>query len=147
MTPTIQTPKLIWTERYSVGVEEIDSQHRALLDILNLLNRAAEKDLDTRRAKDLLWAIFEELNDYAAYHFLSEENLMQEHLPTASATARHIAQHRHYWVAIAEFKNRYRDGDSSVVADLVKFINTWLIEHIQGTDKQLGAELNRQGVR
>lgn len=139
--------QLLWTERYSIGVADIDAQHQALLDILNILNRAAEKDLSTRRVKDLLWAIFEELNEYAAYHFLTEEKLLQDYLPTANATAKHIAQHRNYWVTISEFKTRYRDDDTRVVSDLVKFLNGWWIDHILGTDMQMGDELNRKGVR
>jgi len=143
---TSAAKQLLWSERYSIGVADIDTQHQALLDILNILNRTAEKELDTRRAKDLLWAIFEELNEYAAYHFLTEEKLLQDTLPTENATAKHIAQHRKYWVTIAEFKTRYREGDGRVVSDLVKFLNTWWIDHILGMDMQMGAELNRKGV-
>lgn len=143
----IDSPKqMVWTDRYSIGVAEIDTQHRALLDILNELNRAAAKDLGTRRAKDALWTIFEELNEYAAYHFLSEEKLLQEYLPTENATVKHIAQHRNYWVTVSDFKSRYRDGDSRVAGNLIEFLNAWWIEHILGTDMQMGAELNHKGV-
>jgi hemerythrin-like metal-binding protein len=138
---------LAWTERYAIGVAEIDAQHRALLDILNELNRAARKESGSGHAKGVLWKIFEELNEYAAYHFLSEEKLMQLHLAAENSTAKHIAQHRNYWVTISDFKQRYRDGDAQVTDELMSFLNVWWIEHIQGIDKQMGTELNQKRVR
>ncbi len=144
---THSTTPLAWSERYAVGVAEIDVQHRALLDILNELNRTGLRASGTWLVKDALWKIFEELNEYAAYHFLSEEKLMQLHLAADGATARHVAQHRNYWVTISEFKQRYRDGDTRVTDDLISFLNAWWLDHIQGIDKQLGRELNQKAIR
>lgn len=135
--------QIAWSDLYATGITEVDAQHRALLYILNKLSRVALKEPD---GKNALWPIFEELNEYAAYHFLSEEKLMQTHLPADTLTAKHIAQHREYWVKISDFKHRYKDGDTQVTGDLVSFLNTWWIGHIQGTDKQMGIELNRHGV-
>lgn len=139
--------EIIWSPAFSTGVAEIDSQHQTLLDILNALIRAGRQEMSERRTRNLLWQKFGELNEYAAFHFLSEEKLMQEHAPTETATARHIAQHRNYWVTVSEFKDRYQAGDDQVLGDLTGFLATWWVEHIRGTDVQLGHELTLKGVR
>lgn len=137
---TEEGKRFIWRESYSVGVASIDVQHRALLDILNHVNHTAG------HMTGGLWKTFEELNEYAAYHFLSEEKLMQEHLSDNDDAARHIAQHRNYWVTISDFKRRHAEGEGEVAAELLSFLNSWWLLHIQGVDKQMGTVLNQVGV-
>ncbi len=138
--------KIAWSDGYAVGVKEIDDQHKMLLAILNDVNRAIADALGERKLHHLLWDNFERLNEYAAFHFMSEEKLMQAHLPTDAAMARHIAQHRQYWVRIDEFKQRARDNEAGILPQLAGFLNDWWLQHIQVTDAQLGRELNARGV-
>lgn len=139
--------EIVWNARYATGVADVDEQHRALLAILNQLNAAAARDLSAKKTHGLLWEKFAELNEYAAYHFLTEEKLMREHMPTATLTARHIAAHRNYWVTVGAFKDRARQDEAQVIGELGAFLNSWWIEHILGTDIEMGRELNNKGVR
>ena len=138
--------KTVWQDSYAVGVKEIDDQHKMLLAILNDLNRAIADARGERRLHQLLWNNFERLNEYAAFHFMSEEKLMQAHLSADAAMARHIAQHRQYWVAIDGFKQRTRQNEAGILPQLAEFLNNWWLDHIQVTDAQLGRELNARGV-
>jgi hemerythrin-like metal-binding protein len=138
--------QIIWSDTYSVGVKEIDAQHKMLLDILNALNRANQGMLSERKVHHLLWEKLEELNEYAAFHFMTEETLMQEHLPADSSMARHISQHRQYWVSISDFKQQARNDETKILALLVDFLNSWWIEHILKADALMGKELNTYGV-
>ena len=136
-----------WNESYTVGVAEIDRQHRELLAILNEVNWAAAADLTQQQIKGLLWIKLYNLNAYATRHFAFEENLMQSHLAEHQASAAHLAQHQSYWVSIGAFQKCYRDNDGTVLPDLIEFLNSWWIAHILGTDKELGAALNLKGIR
>ncbi len=136
-----------WSERYTVGVAEIDRQHRILLAILNEINWAAASDLTQQQIKGLLWIKFDNLNAYSTRHFTFEESLMKSHLAEHPACDTHLAQHQSYWASIGAFQKRYRDTDDKVLPDLIDFLNTWWIDHIQGTDKELGAALNLKGIR
>jgi len=90
--------------------------------------------------------LLEELNEYAVYHFLSEEKMMREHLPADEEIARHIAAHRSYWKIMADFKKRHQQGDTNVGQELLEYVNRWWLNHILETDKKMGAELNRLGI-
>lgn len=139
--------QIVWSDAYSIGVKEIDEQHKVLLDILNALTRANATVMSDSKLRHLVWKKIEELNEYAAFHFMSEEKLMQESLPADSTMARHIAQHRQYWVSINEFKQQARNDETGILASLVGFLNSWWVDHIQSTDARMGKELNARGVR
>lgn len=59
-----------WKEIYSVGVEEIDQQHKDFLKLINRLNILQGKGDPPL----LISRYLRELGAYAAYHFASEEN-------------------------------------------------------------------------
>ena len=143
---TKATPSIVWSDIYSVHVSEIDAQHKVLLTILNALNQAVAEALSERRVRHLLWTKLDELNEYAAFHFMTEEKLMHDHLPADADMARHISQHRQYWVSINDFKERGRHDEVSVLPLLTSFLNSWWIGHIQSTDVQLGKALIAKGV-
>ncbi|MFA6311494.1 MAG: hemerythrin family protein, partial [Sterolibacterium sp.] len=81
------------------------------------------------------------------YHFLNEEALMREHVEANEDTVKHIVAHRSYWSIISTFRKRFQEGDEKVNGELVEYLNHWWIGHILETDRQLGQELNRRGVR
>ena len=138
--------QIVWSVTYSVRVKEVDEQHKVLLDILNAVTRASHDAMSERKLHHLLWQKLDELNEYAAFHFIPGERLMQEFLPADSSMARHISQHRQYWVSIDDFKQRGRHNEAGVLPQLAGFLNSWWLEHIQGTDVQMGKELNARGV-
>lgn len=62
-----------WSEKLSVGIKEIDDQHKHFIGIVNKLHESVEKGDVT----DELDKIFVELNDYAAFHFETEEKYFE----------------------------------------------------------------------
>lgn len=137
---------ILWRDAYSVGVADIDAQHKRLLELLNkLISLDPDKLLPAVRVREIM-KLLDSFNEYAAYHFLSEEALMREHLQNNEATVKHIVAHRSYWSIISTFKKRFEEGDEKVNGDLVEYLNRWWVNHILETDQQLGRELNRLGV-
>ncbi len=63
-----------WDESFSVGVKEIDEQHKKLISILNTLYHAMSRG----KGKEILTHIIEELKNYAVYHFSTEEEYMKK---------------------------------------------------------------------
>ena len=61
-----------WLTKYEIGIEDIDLQHHFFF---NLINRLAG---ELTRSDDLNYqnALVSELNAYARFHFISEENMM-----------------------------------------------------------------------
>ena len=64
-------PFIEWNEKYSVHIEEIDSQHKKIFSIINRLHSA----LKARKGKKVIGNLLDELVDYTYYHFATEENI------------------------------------------------------------------------
>ena len=138
---------LEWREEYSIGVTELDAQHKTLFALLQKLNAADSGFASEIARSSRLMTQLEELNEYAVYHLLSEEKIMREHLPPDEDSARHIAAHRSYWQIMSEFKLRHQQGDPNVGHELLDYLNRWWLNHILQTDKKMGAQLNVLGIR
>jgi len=63
-----------WQTDYQVGVAEIDSQHKRLMEMVNSLHEA----MKSGSGKTLIPKILNEMVEYTASHFSTEERLMQE---------------------------------------------------------------------
>ena len=74
-----QDPTLVnlinWKNEYSVGVDEIDAQHKNLLDMLNTLLQAIVE----KTSKEGMEKVLEEMINYVDFHFKSEEKYTKPH--------------------------------------------------------------------
>jgi hemerythrin-like metal-binding protein len=62
-----------WSQKYDLGIEDIDLQHHFFL---NLINRLSKNLLESNNP-DYQLSLISELNAYANFHFISEENMMR----------------------------------------------------------------------
>jgi len=126
--------KVEWHEYLSVGVEEIDSQHRHLFDKFNAMLASCERG----DSADEINRLFAFLGAYVITHFSDEERLMQRlGFPDYP---RHRDLHQAFTLQVAALKDRLiNEGPTpSLVATLCLTINGWLIEHISGIDRAIG---------
>lgn len=137
---------IAWREEFSIGISDVDDQHKKLLGLLNEMN-SFDHDRNSHASQaNKLVEILDKLSDYAAHHFAQEELLMRKHLPADANAADHIVAHRTYWTIIVTLKNRLLKGDAKVNSELVAYLNRWWVDHILQTDQKMGRELNRRGV-
>lgn len=136
----------LWKDDYLVGVDKIDQQHKILFAMLGDLLTLREDvgPIDERAAK--LSSLVERLNNYAIYHFRTEEFLINRHLDSDISVVAHKEAHKAYANSMQDFEERFQAGDVSVVNDLIDFIYNWWLVHIMETDKGLGKALNQAGV-
>ncbi|MDD2760594.1 MAG: bacteriohemerythrin [Methylomonas sp.] len=123
-----------WNENFETGIEEIDHQHRKLVDLVNLLanHLAFQADLPT------LNAIFSELAAYAVYHFQTEEAIWVEFCPDDSATAGHRLVHQDFIEAVNRLKSEQNERSfEQIVEDILAFLTQWLAFHILDSDKRM----------
>ena len=124
-----------WDESYSVGIEQIDDQHRALLEIINRLDDAVSGGEETKIVIDLLRA----LREYAVYHFATEEELMLAGGHDRERYRRHKAEHKEFVEQLERFGENLENGVShAVAASLLEYLVQWLMEHVLGLDKEAG---------
>lgn len=118
---------LCWREEYSLGIPEIDDQHKELIKRF----AAVEEAIATRLGwSELHFAILGILR-YAEFHFQFEEALMR--LFGFPQIERHIQEHRH----ILQAAEIFIDESLRKVAlvDIALFYQNWLAAHIQGEDR------------
>lgn len=61
-----------WQQSYELGIEDIDFQHHFFFNLIMRLAKELRESADPQYRA----AIIAELNAYARFHFISEENLM-----------------------------------------------------------------------
>jgi len=120
-----------WNESFSVGVDEIDSQHRKLVEMLgNLL-----EEMKSGRGKAVMAKTIEEMLDYAKEHFATEDKYMKLYKYPESNS--HRREHEKFVETARSFYESYVNGSLTAI-DLMNFLKNWLVEHILGSDKKLG---------
>lgn len=134
-------PVMPWSNMLSVGVRDIDQQHRMLVDILNRLGDVVMGDVVEWDEK----AVLADLLQYTAKHFGFEEALMRDNAyPDMDA---HVQQHRELIRQLKIMIDRFNNGDQPDAEELLVFVREWLTTHILHTDRALAQALNAQGVR
>ena len=130
-----------WQSAFSVGVEEIDSQHRRLFALVGELD-AAIKDPESCPDSGALIA---GLSDFAAQHFATEEQRMRE--AGYPELAAHAREHASLTRELAAFRKRFDCGDEQGLADLDDFLKDWALRHTLLVDRQYIPSLSGGDVR
>ncbi len=93
--------KLEWNDRMSVGIPEIDEDHKRFLLLTEELNRA----IVDRMALEEIQARMQDILDDAIRHFAHEEKLFKEwHYPDAEE---HAAKHKSVVRALQALQDRF----------------------------------------
>jgi hemerythrin len=126
-----------WSDEFSIGIEEINQEHRRLLDLLNELHDA----VDAGSAREVLGKVLDELMRYVVYHFSHEEELFQRtNYPGAE---RHIRQHRDLTATAKKVYDDFQTSASETLPrQVLDFLKNWLVEHIMGSDRAFGVYFN-----
>lgn len=133
-------PLMLWTPLFSVGLREIDEQHKVLFNLANEFDDAVRAG----REDEFLAPILDQLIEYTEFHFQTEERLMQRQ--GFSATAAHCLEHERLRRSVEEFRQRFSNGEVDLAQEVLTFFRDWLTHHIMNSDRRLGSELNRKGV-
>ncbi|MDX1295617.1 MAG: bacteriohemerythrin [Sulfurimonadaceae bacterium] len=128
---------IAWDKSFETGVEEIDEQHRILVNTI----KEAEERLTEDASLETLETITKDLLSYALYHFETEEVLMQEHDYKGYSQndyEQHMKQHRDFSAKVVAIRDQIKTGHPIEKEKLIGFLTDWLINHINNTDKKLG---------
>jgi hemerythrin len=117
-----------WDDSYSLGLQQIDEQHKVLFDIMNHLWSAIVRRAESEEMQQIL----DELERYTVSHFSAEEAFMQD--AGFAGLDGHRAQHVHFVERIRNARNDVRAG-KQVSLELLQFLRDWLVRHIQAEDR------------
>jgi len=121
-------------ERHSVWIDEMESQHHAILALMNELSRRNAE----HAPKAEMEALLSTLSDLTARHFKEEEAYMAATgYPKLDV---HQIIHRELSLKLQEHVHRFATGSGRLGADLLSFLNFWLLAHVNGSDRHAGRD-------
>lgn len=136
--------KYVWTEKYSVGVAEIDEQHQHFFAIANEIIDIVEAS--EIPVSELLFKLTN-LCNYAVYHLLTEENIFKRYnYPEAEI---HIDAHNNYREKMRKFmaEAETKGADTKVLGlQIAQFAGDWLSQHILVMDQKYTSFMHEKGI-
>ena len=123
-----------WDDNFDTGIPEIDEQHKKLVKLINVLAGHIALQSDSPE----LSLIFDELLDYATYHFQTEEEIWHRYLPDDALEAMHIIVHNNFLTNILKLKKEQSIKLSErLTEEVLGFLIRWLASHILEEDRHM----------
>ena len=129
-----------WTEELSVNINSIDNQHKILV---NIINDFYDK-IENKSNNELISELIKNMKDYTIIHFNTEEKLFEKY--NYVDTKEHKKEHDDFVKKVSDLEKRYNEGKMILSFEITNFLKSWLINHIQGTDKKYSKFLVQNGV-
>jgi len=130
-----------WNDELSVGIQEIDEQHKVLVGLVNEMHDA----IHARHGSEVSSEILARLADYTRIHFAVEESLFR--IFDYPGYEEHKAQHDELIKEILELQEKISTGQSNISFQLLHFLKMWLTQHILDSDKEYSPYLLKQGLK
>jgi len=126
----MSTDKLVWEDKYSVGVVEIDDQHKMFFKTLNELMVIIYEDVSIEKFNEVIKFFIE----YRTFHFTTEEKYFKEF--NYEDSTQHIIEHNNFNKKIDEMVQQNPKYTKEFGFELINFIEDWLVGHILFTDQK-----------
>lgn len=133
-------PLVYWTADLDTGFEDIDEQHKVLVERINLFADAFETGnaVDTRVA-------MENLIDYTIEHFSYEEEMLRQ--AQYHMLEPHKKVHENFVNKMRDMQTRFENGEHSAGEELLTLLDGWLFRHIRLNDHGYIESVKKSGIR
>lgn len=131
--------KLKWSKEFEIGVEEIDKEHKEIIDSFEKLY----KMMKIGKGHDEYEEIMKFLDHYVNTHLDHEEEL-QKRIEFEELDY-HISLHEEFKSHIKEMLSRYNgDVSNSELLKLNLFVKEWLLKHILSEDRKIAEAIKNR---
>lgn len=120
-----------WQARYETGNVHIDSEHKIFLGII----RKLANDIEAEENNGRILRTFLEVLKYTEFHFLREENLMQD--MEYPGYPDHKKLHEDLLLKLHKSYEELKDH-GPISNDIVSFLLDWFIRHTISEDMNIG---------
>jgi len=132
------TDLIMWTPKLSMGIKEIDDQHKHFIALLNKVNLVKPTE-----NKEKVGKLITELMEYARIHFTTEERYFEKYkYPFAKE---HMAQHEKLLSNAIKFSNKFDEVGVKVIPELALFLKDWLEQHLAKHDQKYAKYFKKNG--
>ncbi len=118
-----------WDEKYSLGILEIDKEHKKLIGIINKAI-LAKKDNDS---PEVLREVLIGMIVYAQTHFATEERCMLKF--KYPEYQYHKEEHIVFSTKIKAFENDLIDVGCYNASEILDYLKEWFLNHVLETDR------------
>jgi hemerythrin len=137
-------PAILWSNNFSVGVREIDEQHKKLVEILNELIAYASNDsaCESKNIDETIKKIVE----YKTIHFGTEEKYFKQF--SFEGTDEHIQKHRGFDQEVSGLLSNFqKDGEKNQLIELLDFMENWFTDHLLNMDQKYVQCFKKNGLK
>jgi hemerythrin-like metal-binding protein len=124
-------PLFSWFDKYCIGNEEIDSQHKVLFEILNRLYHSSYESENI----NAVYGIIDELILYSDYHFKAEQQYMID--IGYKDIDKQLVEHDYFTSEILRLKQSNEMDASELTKETIIFLGRWLLRHVTEEDKKI----------
>jgi len=122
-----------WSDEYTLGVEEIDKQHRRLIELADQVYLVLNDPWRLDKYNQIL-EVLGELKDYTIYHFKAEEEYMAK--IGYKKRFSHAIEHNAFVEKLNAVDLKEVDNaQEQYLRELLNFITDWIVTHIMKTDR------------
>lgn len=134
-------PRIAWESVYSVGIKELDAQHRQLIDFMNVVYERLDTQVHTGDYSDF----FAKLKEHAGSHFATEEKYFVQFKYEGAAA--HKKEHRKITARIDKLEEEFSKNPSlTIVFETLQFLDDWLFDHTMMYDKKYVEHFKKCGL-
>ena len=124
-------PLLAWRSEYSLGIPDVDHEHRELFDLINELHAQLFESGSGTTVTDFLGELFAKISS----HFALEEKLMRDGQYTEFPA--HKADHERLLDEIRDLMDDYEDGAHVDLDRFARDLERWFSVHFATHDAAL----------
>ena len=132
---------LEWQDEYSVGVKELDAQHKSLLNVINVLIEGEQREFE----KEQFSATIRSLIHYAYTHFATEERYMTQ--VSFPEQEQHVLEHMDFIIKVLSLALKAEEGSAENRKELLQFLKEWYSFHVLGNDRHYIPFFSQKGIR
>jgi hemerythrin-like metal-binding protein len=124
-----------WKDRYRVGNEAVDHEHRELIDLINGLDEELKSGTSQRTVEEILGDLFRGISA----HFALEERFMRDH--GYDHYLEHKGAHERLLDEIRDIMDGYEADPENASQRLGRELDVWFTDHFKTHDARLHGRL------
>jgi hemerythrin-like metal-binding protein len=130
-----------WSDDLSVHNPLIDRDHQELITLVNDLHAA----VSLGKEQAIIARVLDSLYNYTQEHFQREELLME--VINYTKIVPHLLQHKKLLERVVCLRNDLKTKPQTVAIETAELLKSWLISHINVSDKELAFAINEAGIK
>jgi hemerythrin-like metal-binding protein len=126
-----------WKDEFSVGIADVDHEHRELIELINKLHAATSGENSSLTVLDFLGEIYA----HVSAHFALEEKIMREH--NYDQYQDHKDDHERLLDEIRDIMDDYEEDAYFSDEEFASHVGRWFTGHFKIRDSRLHKKLGK----